>query len=122
MMMSLSIRQFFHKLLLQVVTSLTTINELIFFKVKNLLFSSDDSMATRRSSRIRSVTPNANMNINSGSEDSQDANISKNVEKPKSGSKITSYFSPKQRAAAAASAASESDNSNVSQRYLFQFL
>ena len=79
-------------------------------------------MATRRSSRIRSVTPNASMNVNSGSEDSQDANISKNVENPKSGSKITSYFSPRQRAAAAASAASESDNSNVSQRYCISFL
>ena len=78
-------------------------------------------MATRRSSRIRTATPNVSMTINSGSDEEDDsqetANVSKNAEKPKSGSKITSYFSPKQRAAAAASAASESDNSNVSQKY-----
>lgn len=75
-------------------------------------------MATRRSSRIRSGTPNASIAVNSGSEDSQDANmpIPKEKPKPAAGPRITSYFSPKQRAAAAASATADSDNSNVSQK------
>jgi hypothetical protein len=76
-------------------------------------------MATRRSSRFRSVTPNASVAANSGSEDSQEATAHISNEKLKStGTKITSYFSPKQRAAAAASAAVDSDNSNISQKYL----
>ena len=75
-------------------------------------------MATRRSSRIRTATPNASLVANSGSEDSQEATTPISKEKLKTGAKITSYFSPKQRAAAAASAAVDSDNSNVSQKYL----
>jgi hypothetical protein len=73
-------------------------------------------LTTRRSSRIRTVTPNS-VAVNSGSEDSQEATtpISKEKLKP-AGAKITSYFSPKQRAAAAASAAVDSDNSNISQK------
>nr|CAH0110668.1 unnamed protein product [Daphnia galeata] len=52
----------------------------------------------------------------SGSEDSQEATTPISKEKLKStGTKITSYSSPKQRAAAAASAAVDSDNSNISQ-------
>jgi len=78
--------------------------------------NADESMATRRSSRFRSVTPNASVAANSGSEDSQEATAPISKEKLKStGTKITSYFSPKQRAAAAASAAVDSDNSNISQ-------
>jgi hypothetical protein len=89
------------------------------FKVEHLTDVLDESLATRRSSRIRSVTPNASAAVNSGSEDSQEATTPISKEKLKStGTKITSYSSPKQRAAAAASAAVDSDNSNISQKYL----
>jgi len=74
--------------------------------------NNEDLLSTRKSARLRSTTPISG--INSGSEDSQEANISKETA-PKTGSKITSYFSPKQRAAAAASAVVDSDNSNPSQ-------
>ncbi|XP_057373894.1 sister chromatid cohesion protein PDS5 homolog B-B-like isoform X1 [Daphnia carinata] len=78
--------------------------------------NTDESMATRRSSRIRTSAPHTSIGANSGSEDSQEATTPISKEKPKTtGAKITSYFSPKQRAAAAASATVDSDNSNMSQ-------
>lgn len=74
-------------------------------------------MATRRSSRIRTSAPHALVAANSGSEDSQEATTPISKDKPKTtGAKITSYFSPKQRAAAAASTTMDSDNSNISQK------
>lgn len=68
------------------------------------------------------MTPNAST-LNSGSDDSQEAAVVTSPpaikEKPKvSGAKIASYTSPKQRAAAAANAALDSDNSNISQKYV----
>lgn len=76
--------------------------------------NNDDSLTTRRSARLRSTTPISG--TNSGSEDSsQDAVVPKDKAPKTVGSRITSYSSPKQRAAAATSAPIDSDNSNLSQ-------